>query len=69
MNKALLELENIGLIYTERTNGKYITKDSRIIKKYKEQYLSNKTKVFINELKELGLSSNEIEKLIKGEIK
>ena len=27
MNKALLELENIKLIYTERTTGKYITKD------------------------------------------
>lgn len=69
MNKALLELEDIGLIYTERTNGKYITKDKNIIHKYKEKYLDKKTKTFINELKDLGLSTNEIKELIKGELK
>ena len=27
MQKALSELEDLNLIYTERTNGKYVTKD------------------------------------------
>ena len=31
MQKALAELESLNLIYTERTNGKYVTKDSKII--------------------------------------
>lgn len=69
MNKALLELETIGLIYTERTNGKYITKDEKLINKCKEQYITNKTKTFIKELKQLGLSLDEIKKILKGEIK
>ena len=34
MQKALSELENMNLIYTERTNGKFVTKDSRLIEKY-----------------------------------
>ena len=45
MQKALVELENLKLIYTERTNGKYVTKDQKLIDKYKEQYayeLANK---------------------------
>lgn len=69
MNKALLELENIKLIHTERTNGKYITKDEKVLQKYKEKYLKEKTKEFITELTELGITKKEIENLIKGEIK
>ena len=38
MQKALIELEDLKLIYTERTNGKYVTKDSKIIEKMKEDY-------------------------------
>ena len=33
MQKALVELENEQLIYTERTNGKYVTEDEELIEK------------------------------------
>ena len=33
MQKALVELENCGLIYTERTNGKFVTQDNKLIEK------------------------------------
>lgn len=33
MQKALAELENEQLIYTERTNGKYVTEDEELIEK------------------------------------
>ena len=36
MQKALAELESEGLIYTERTNGKYVTKDQKLIDKNKD---------------------------------
>ena len=35
MQKALAELENEQLIYTERTNGKYVTEDEELIEKIK----------------------------------
>lgn len=69
MNKALLELEQIGLIHTERTNGKYITKDEKLIKKFKQKYISDKVKDFINEMNYLGISNEYIQELIKGEKK
>ena len=33
MQKALSELEEMKLIYTERTNGKYVTKNTKLIEK------------------------------------
>ena len=35
MQKALVELEELNLIYTERTNGKYVTEDTKLIEKHK----------------------------------
>lgn len=37
MQKALAELENEQLIYTERTNGKYVTEDEELIEKIKRK--------------------------------
>lgn len=65
MNKALLELESLGLIYTERTNGKYITKDVTTIKQFKEKYINNKINEFIREMNDLGITNKEIEKYLK----
>ena len=31
MQKALAELESMNLIYTERTNGKYVTNDTKFM--------------------------------------
>ena len=38
MQKALTELEELKLVYTERTNGKYVTDDINLINKYKNEY-------------------------------
>ena len=58
MQKALVELEEQKLIYTERTNGKYVTKDEKIIAKLKEEYARDITsKYFENMYKHLVLMS------------
>ena len=40
VQKSLSELEKEGLIYTERTNGKYVTNDESLITKIKEEVIS-----------------------------
>lgn len=65
MQKALLELEETGLIFTERTNGKFVTNDSLLIETYKKQFASELTQKYINSMKKLGLSPNEAAKFIK----
>ena len=56
MQKALAELENMGLIYTERTNGKYVSGDEKIIDKLKDEYAITLAKSYFQGMKRIGLS-------------
>ena len=55
MQKALAELESMNLIYTERTNGKYVTKDEKIIEKLKDEYALTLAKSYFQGMKKIGL--------------
>lgn len=59
MQKALQELENDGLIYTERTNGKYVTKDNKIIEKLKDEYALTLAKSYFEGMKRIGFGKAE----------
>ena len=66
MQKALVELENMNLIYTERTNGKYVTKDEKLINKLKDEYAITLAKSYINGMKRIGLGKADSIKYIEG---
>jgi len=66
MQKALAELENMNLIYTERTNGKYVTKDEKLINKLKDEYAITLAKSYINGMKKIGLGKADSIKYIEG---
>ena len=51
MQKALSELESMNLIYTERTNGKFVTKDTNLIEKKKKELAKNKVQNYLNDMK------------------
>ena len=55
MQKALSELESMKLIYTERTNGKYVTKDEKLIDKLKDEYAMTLAKSYFQGMKRIGL--------------
>lgn len=65
MQKALIELEDIGLIYTERTNGKFVTKDKKIIDSYREKYAKEKSLEYLSDMKNLRFSNEEIVNYLK----
>ena len=56
MQKALVELEDEKLIYTERTNGKYVTEDEKLIEKIKKQLAQEKVNNYLNSMKNIGIS-------------
>ncbi|MCI9177459.1 MAG: GntR family transcriptional regulator [Clostridia bacterium] len=56
MQKALAELEMQGLIYTERTNGKYVTQDTKLIEKVKKELAKEKVKNYLNDMDSIGIS-------------
>ena len=64
VQKALGELENLNLIYTERTNGKFVTENKKIIEDYLESLAQEKTIIYINDMKDLGYSLKEIIEMI-----
>lgn len=59
MQKALTELENEKLIYTERTNGKFVTSDKELIEKVKKELAKEKVIKYLNDMKNIGIDYNE----------
>lgn len=69
MQKALSELERTGLIYANRTAGRFITSDENIIKKLKEDAAADIIHESIDKLKQLGFSPEQIMDLLTKFIK
>jgi DNA-binding transcriptional regulator YhcF (GntR family) len=64
MQRALSELEREGLIYTQRTSGKYVTEDAEIISRVKRSLAEAKTTEYLSYMHSLGLTSDEISAII-----
>lgn len=65
MQKALSELERSGLLYAQRTSGRYVTDDKALIKKMKSQLATMQVREFITKMKQLGLANTQILGLIQ----
>ena len=59
VQKALQELESIGLIYTERTNGKFVTSDQKLIDKSKEKFAYYISISYLKSMNELGYNQKD----------
>lgn len=66
MQKALVELENLKLVYTESTNGRFVTKDKELIKKFKEEYAKELTDKYLKNMEDIGLTYEDVKKIIGG---
>ena len=67
VQKALQELENIGLIYTERTNGKFVTDNKKLIEKHKYFLASKYTSNYFKNMEDLGFVKEEALNYLKGD--
>lgn len=59
MQKALQELEEQQLIFTERTNGKFVTEDKKLIAKYKKQLATASAKNYLADTQKIGATFDE----------
>lgn len=59
VQKALNELEAEKLIFTERTNGKYVTKNRRLIDKARDQYAAELTREYQNKMRAIKYQKEE----------
>lgn len=71
MQKALSELERNGLVYSQRTSGRFITEDEKMLKQLKTELAEQHIRNFFEKMKQLGFPEEEtlnlIRKAIKGE--
>ena len=54
MQRAFAELERLKLIYTERTSGRFITKDSQLIEKIKAESVRRQVSDFVEIMSKSG---------------
>lgn len=69
MQKALSELERIGLVRAERTAGRFITDDKERIKKMKQDIAEEEIFLFLNKMKSLGFEKSDVMELLDKKLK
>lgn len=65
MQKALSELERNGLVYSQRTSGRFITDDEELLKYMKMQLATEHIRQFFEQMHQLGFSDDETLQMIQ----
>lgn len=65
MQRALADMEREGLMYTNRTSGRYVTEDKEMIDKIREQIASDRIAEFLAGMSQLGFSEQEVYRLLE----
>lgn len=71
MQKALSELERSGLVFSQRTSGRFITEDTKMIEELKSRLAKEKIEEFLENMQQLGYQKEEtvalMTDILKGE--
>ena len=65
MQRALAEMEREGLIFTNRTSGRYVTEDREMIGKVREQIAGERITEFLSGMSQLGFTEQDIVALLE----
>jgi DNA-binding transcriptional regulator YhcF (GntR family) len=68
MQRALVALDQEGLIVTNRTTGRSVTEDQDKIREYREQIAEAVVYDFIHEMQNLGYSIEDIQMIITRKV-
>lgn len=60
MQRAFAELEDLQLVYTKRTNGRFVTEEEGLIESSKQQVAKAKIDEFLLYMQSLGIKNDEI---------
>ena len=67
VQRALQELERAGLIYTQRTSGRFVTEDTAAISRCKENLAEGLIREFLAAMTLLGYQRQDIVSLLQEE--
>ena len=67
MQRALQELERDGMVYSQRTAGRFVTEDVRLIEGAKRAFAAEQIRAFLDGMGKLGYGREEILALLQEE--
>lgn len=60
MQRAFTELEREGMVFSQRTSGRFVTEDNLLIGKILQQVAKAELATFVNNMKKIGYKLDEI---------
>ena len=69
MQRALAELERDGLLYSQRTAGRFVTDQSDRITQKRKELAMQQIRIFLSSMKEMGYTSEQTLNLIQQAVK
>lgn len=69
MQRAMTELERQGLVYSQRTAGRFVTEDRARIEQARLQCAQRQIQTFLDSMEQLGYTREEIRLLVEQETK
>jgi GntR family transcriptional regulator len=66
MQRALSQLEQVGLVYAKRTLGRFVTEDAKLIASLKEKVAREMIADFLRRMREMGITSEEAAEMIRS---
>jgi GntR family transcriptional regulator len=67
MQRALQELERNGLVFSQRTAGRFVTEEKRLIDEAKKALAGKNIRSFLDAMSRLGYGKEEIIALIRSD--
>ena len=64
MQRALAKLEEDGILYTNRTSGRFITEDVKMVTQVRNKLAQEQIQEFLEKMKRLGFEQKEILSII-----
>ena len=65
MQKALTELERTGLVFSQRTSGRFITEDSNMIKDIRIELAKEQIEKFLYNMEKIGYTKQETIQIVE----
>ena len=69
MQRALTDLEREGLLYSQRTGGRFVTDETERIRGKRRELAMTQVQNFLTSMKEMGFSAEEIVEMMEQAIR
>lgn len=66
MQRALGQLEQVGLVYAKRTLGRFVTEDAALIASLKQKMAKGMIEDFLRRMQEMGVTAEEAAEMIRS---